>query len=32
MTDQTDVHECQGRVIEVYYLDNVLAPDVMPFA
>ena len=32
MTDKTDVHVCQGRVTEVYYWDNVLASDVVPFA
>ena len=31
MTGKTDEHVCQGRVTEVYYWDNVLAPDVMPF-
>ena len=32
MNDKTDVHVCQGRVTEVYYWDNVLAPYVIPFA
>ena len=32
MIDKTDVHVCQGRVKEVYYWDNVLAPDSKPFA
>ena len=32
MTDKTDVHALQGRVTEVYYWDNVLAPEVIPFA
>ena len=30
---ETDVHVCQGgRVKEVYYWDNVLAPDITPLA
>ena len=32
MTDRTDLHVCQGRVTGMYYLDNVLAPYVIPFA
>ena len=32
MTDKTDEHVSQGRVTYVYYWDNVLAPDVIPFA
>ena len=32
MTNKTDVHVCQGRVTEVYYWDNALAPDVILFA
>ena len=32
MTDKTDIHVCQGRVTEVYYWDNMLAPDVIPLA
>ena len=32
MTGKTDLHVCQGRVTCMYYLDNVLAPYVIPFA
>ena len=32
MTDKTDIHVCQGQVTEVYSLDNMLAPDVIPLA
>ena len=32
MTDKTDVHVCQGRVKEVHYWVNVLAPYIIAFA
>ena len=32
MTDKTDVHVCQGRDTGVYYWDNVLVLNAIPFA